>query len=96
MLLCCSVGLLLCCSVALLLCGSVAPSDLPCDVEVEGELLLEWGGEQLQLLSSDGELVEDRRPQDDALEAARAHRGLAHPLAVPELVLLRRVLVGAQ
>ena len=44
---------------SVVLCGSVAPADLPCDVEVEGELLLEWGGEQLQILSADGELVEE-------------------------------------
>ena len=41
---------------SVVLCGSVAPDELPCDVAVDGELLLEWGGEQLQHLNSDGEL----------------------------------------
>ena len=43
---------------ALVLCGEHAPADVPCDVMVEGDLDLEWGGEYLELLKADGELAD--------------------------------------
>ena len=43
---------------ALVLCGSVAPEDLNCDVKIDGELALEWGGELREIFNSDGELTD--------------------------------------
>jgi phosphatidylserine/phosphatidylglycerophosphate/cardiolipin synthase-like enzyme len=43
---------------SVVLCGSSAPSDLPCDLQVPGELELEWGGEYIELLNADGELAD--------------------------------------
>ena len=43
---------------ALVLCGSVAPEDLDCDVRLDGELALEWGGKVLEIFNSDGELTD--------------------------------------
>jgi hypothetical protein len=44
---------------SLVLCGSLAAPEMRCDLQVEGDLILDWAGEHLEIRNSDGERTDD-------------------------------------